>query len=57
MKFFTTLLYLLFMITYIIVFLKSPGIAGREYYKPTEQGLEAKYKTKLEQIKNWKKEH
>ena len=33
------------------------SLAGKEYYKPTEQGLEAKYKTKLEQIKNWKKEH
>ena len=33
------------------------SLVGKEYYKPTEQGLEAKYKTKLEQIKNWKKEH
>ena len=33
------------------------SLVGREYYTPTEQGLEAKYKTKLEQIKNWKKEH
>ncbi len=33
------------------------SLADREYYKPTEQGLEAKYKTKLEQIKAWKKEH
>ncbi len=30
------------------------SLAGREYYKPTEQGLEAKYKVKLQQIKDWK---
>ena len=33
------------------------SLVGKEYYIPTEQGLEAKYKTKLEQIKQWKKEH
>ena len=33
------------------------SLAGKEYYKPTEQGFEAKYKTRLEQIKAWKKEH
>ncbi len=33
------------------------SLAGREYYNPTEQGLEVKYKAKLEQIKQWKKEH
>ena len=33
------------------------SLVGKEYYTPTEQGLEAKYKTKLEQIKTWKKEH
>ena len=33
------------------------SLVGKEYYTPTEQGLEAKYKAKLEQIKNWKKEH
>ncbi len=33
------------------------SLAGTEYYIPTEQGLEAKYKAKLEQIKAWKKEH
>ncbi len=33
------------------------SLSGKEYYHPTEQGLEAKYKTKLEQIKNWKKSH
>lgn len=29
-------------------------LIGREYYYPTEQGLEAKYKLRLEQIKKWK---
>ncbi len=33
------------------------SLAGKEYYIPTEQGLEAKYKDKLEKIKNWKKSH
>ena len=33
------------------------SLVGREYYKPTEQGMETKYKTKLEQIKEWKRTH
>ncbi|HIU63693.1 MAG TPA: replication-associated recombination protein A [Candidatus Avacidaminococcus intestinavium] len=33
------------------------ALMGKEYYKPTEQGLEAKYKARLEQIKDWKKKH
>ncbi len=33
------------------------SLLGREYYHPTEQGLEAKYKTRLAQIKEWKAEH
>lgn len=33
------------------------SLLGREYYIPTEQGLEAKYKMRLEEIKAWKKEH
>lgn len=33
------------------------SLAGKEYYHPTEQGLEAKYKAKLEQIKEWKRTH
>jgi len=33
------------------------SLLGREYYHPTEQGLEAKYKTRLAQIKEWKKNH
>lgn len=33
------------------------SLHGKEYYRPTEQGLEAKYKAKLEKIKEWKKSH
>ena len=33
------------------------SLLGKEYYHPTEQGLEEKYKAKLERIKNWKKTH
>ena len=33
------------------------SLAGKEYYRPTEQGLEAKYKAKLEKIKEWKRTH
>lgn len=33
------------------------SLLGREYYQPTEQGLEAKYKERLQQIKDWKKKH
>lgn len=33
------------------------SLAGRAYYHPTEQGLEGKYKARLEQIKAWKKAH
>ena len=33
------------------------SLVGREYYKPTTQGLEAKWKERLEYIKNWKKQH
>ena len=33
------------------------SLEGREYYHPTEQGLEAKYKARLEQIKEWKRQH
>ena len=33
------------------------SLKDREYYIPTEQGLEAKYKVKLQQIKEWKKTH
>lgn len=33
------------------------SLIGTEYYIPTEQGLEAKYKEKLEKIKAWKSNH
>ncbi len=33
------------------------SLLGREYYKPTEQGVEGRFKARLEQIKEWKKEH
>ena len=33
------------------------SLLGREYYQPSDQGLEAKYKARLEQIKKWKAEH
>lgn len=33
------------------------SLVGRSYYQPTEQGLEAKYKTRLQQIKDWKQAH
>ena len=33
------------------------ALKDREYYHPTEQGLEARYKARLRQIKDWKKEH
>ena len=34
-----------------------PSLKGKEYYRPTEQGNETKFKARLEQIKKWKKEH
>ena len=33
------------------------SLAGRSYYEPTEEGLEAKYKARLETNKAWKEEH
>ena len=33
------------------------SLMGKEYYAPTEQGLEIKYKEKLQKIKDWKKQH
>ncbi|MFR8039636.1 MAG: replication-associated recombination protein A [Anaerovoracaceae bacterium] len=32
------------------------SLVGREYYRPTEQGNEKNFKTRLEQIKTWKKQ-
>ncbi|MCI7403870.1 MULTISPECIES: replication-associated recombination protein A [unclassified Pyramidobacter] len=33
------------------------SLLGKVYYEPTEQGLEAKYKARLEFIKDWKAKH
>ena len=33
------------------------SLKDRTYYHPTEQGVESKYKARLEQIKEWKKNH
>lgn len=33
------------------------SLEGREYYRPTEQGSESKYKARLAQIKVWKHQH
>ena len=33
------------------------ALLEREYYQPTEQGLESKYKARLAQIKAWKERH
>ena len=33
------------------------SLLGREYYRPTEQGLEGRCKARLEQIKEWKRRH
>ena len=33
------------------------SLLGREYYHPTDQGLEYKFRDRLEQIKAWRKEH
>ena len=33
------------------------SLLGKEYYHPTEEGTEAKYKARLEEIKDWKKRH
>ena len=33
------------------------SLKGREYYRPTEQGLETRFKERLEQIKAWREAH
>ena len=33
------------------------SLVGRKYYRPTEQGAEARYKNRLDQIKAWKERH
>ena len=32
------------------------SLEGRQYYRPTEEGLEKKYKARLEEIKEWKRQ-
>jgi ATPase related to the helicase subunit of the Holliday junction resolvase len=33
------------------------SLKDKEYYQPTEQGVEGKFKARLAQIKDWKKKH
>ena len=33
------------------------SLLGKEYYFPTDDGVEAKFKARLEEIKDWKKKH
>ena len=33
------------------------SLLGREYYRPTEEGVEGRFKNRLSEIKKWKKEH
>ena len=33
------------------------SLLGKEYYRPTEQGVEARYKARLAEIKEWKRAH
>ena len=33
------------------------SLLGKTYYHPTVQGLETRFKDRLEQIKKWKEEH
>ena len=33
------------------------SLVGREYFRPSDNGLEVKYKERLKQIKDWKKAH
>lgn len=33
------------------------SLVGTEYYKPTTQGMEARVKARLDEIKRWKREH
>ena len=33
------------------------SLLGREYYQPKENGVEGRYKARLEQIKEWKRSH
>lgn len=33
------------------------SLSGKEYYYPTEEGTEERFKTRLEEIKKWKQQH
>ena len=33
------------------------SLLGREYYRPTEQGVEGRFKARLKEIKEWKRAH
>ncbi len=33
------------------------NLKGKSYYSPTDEGLESKYKARLQEIKNWKRTH
>ncbi len=33
------------------------NLKGKSYYYPTDEGLESKYKARLQEIKNWKESH
>ena len=33
------------------------ALLGKEYYRPTEQGVEGRFKTRLAEIKEWKRAH
>ena len=33
------------------------ALAGRSYYHPTEQGMEGRFRERLDWIKDWKKNH
>lgn len=33
------------------------SLVGREYYRPTEEGVEGRFKARLQEIKAWKKNH
>ncbi len=33
------------------------SLLGRQYYRPTDQGLESRFKDRYEQIRDWKKAH
>ena len=33
------------------------SLLGREYYRPTEEGVEGRFKNRLAEIKRWKREH